>query len=106
MRDYAADTWVDVAPLPHVFVVNLGDAMARWTGHTYNSTLHRVINRSGRERYSIPFFYNGNPDHIIHTLPTCIPLHGAEAYAPVTVEEHLRHRYQETYGRISSLVLV
>lgn len=89
--------WRDVTPMPGAFVVNLGDLLARWTNDLYRSTLHRVINLSGRERYSIPFFFDGNPDYRIECLPTCLPENGIAKYAATTQIEHLKEMYHRTY---------
>ena len=48
--------WVEAPPLPGTFIINLGTAMQIWTNGEFSSTPHRVINRSGAGRYSIPFF--------------------------------------------------
>ena len=52
--------WVSAPPYKGSYVINIGDMMKTWTDGIYASTPHRVINRSGRERYSVPFFVNPN----------------------------------------------
>ena len=50
--------WVEAPPIPGTFIINLGDLMQIWSNGEFSSTPHRVINRSGADRYSIPFFAN------------------------------------------------
>jgi isopenicillin N synthase-like dioxygenase len=87
--------WIDAPPIPGTFVVNLGDMIARWTNNRYRSTLHRVVNRSGRDRYSIPFFYTGNPDHLVECIPTCRVAGEAPHYPAITVAGHIAERYRQ-----------
>jgi isopenicillin N synthase-like dioxygenase len=95
--DQASGGWIHADPLPGTFVVNLGDMIARWTNDRYRSTLHRVVNVSGRERYSVPFFYVGNCDHVVGCIPTCLAPGERPKYPPTTVEAHLREMYRRTY---------
>lgn len=92
------ETWIDAVPVPGTYVVNIGDMFARWTNDRYRSTLHRVVNKSGRDRYSIPFFYSGNPDHRVACLPNCLGEGETPRYAPTTVEAHYREMYRRTYA--------
>lgn len=82
--------WLDVPPNKDAYVVNVGDMLERWTNGEYNSTLHRVINTSGTDRYSVPFFYDGNLDCVLK------PLDGSEREA-ITVEQHMKSRYKASY---------
>ncbi|MBU2935151.1 MULTISPECIES: isopenicillin N synthase family dioxygenase [Pacificibacter] len=95
--DAASDGWIHADPVPGTFVVNLGDMIARWTNDRYRSTLHRVMNTSGRERYSIPFFYVGNPDYEVKCIPTCLEPGESPKYDTITVEGHLNSMYKKTY---------
>lgn len=87
----ATNEWFDVAPRRDAYVVNVGDMLNVWTGGLYKSTVHRVINRSGSDRYSIPFFLDGNPDCRIQSLAK-----DGEG-GTFTVEEHMMSRYSATY---------
>lgn len=91
-------SWIHAEPIPGTFIVNLGDMIARWTNERYRSTLHRVVNESGRERYSIPFFYVGNPDHVVECLPNCLAPGEQPKFPPITVEDHLKAMYQRSYA--------
>ena len=61
--------WVSVAPPPpgHL-VVNLGKNMEVWSGDRFRATLHRVVMEGGRDRYSVPFFYESNLDAEVRPL--------------------------------------
>lgn len=90
-------SWIHVPPLPDTFVVNLGDLIAHWTNDRYRSTMHRVVNASGRERYSIPFFFTGNPDYVVKCLPGCTDEEHPVRYRPTIVVAHLAACYRRTY---------
>jgi isopenicillin N synthase-like dioxygenase len=98
IQDTDTGAWFEAPPIPGTFVVNCGDLIARWTNHRFRSNPHRVINRSGRERYSVPFFFSGNYDYVVECLPTCLAPGEAPQYPPITTEAHLADRYAATYG--------
>jgi isopenicillin N synthase-like dioxygenase len=50
--------WVGAPPIEDSFVVNIGDVLQYWSNGRYSSTPHRVVNRNGVDRYSIPYFVN------------------------------------------------
>jgi isopenicillin N synthase-like dioxygenase len=95
--DQGSDGWIHADPVPETFVVNLGDMISRWTNDRYRSTVHRVVNASGRERYSVPFFYTGNYTHKVSCIPTCLAPGAEPKYPPITVEDHMREMYRRTY---------
>ncbi len=61
-------TWLDVPPSEGGLAVNFGKVLERWCGGTIKATEHRVIG-AGRERMSIPFFYEARADAEIRPLP-------------------------------------
>ncbi|MBO9396420.1 isopenicillin N synthase family oxygenase [Shimia sp. R9_2] len=64
-----AGNWVDAPPMENAFVVNVGDMLHRMSNGKLLSTPHRVINTSGRERYSVPFFFDPHVSTNIAPLP-------------------------------------
>jgi isopenicillin N synthase-like dioxygenase len=60
--------WGAVPPIPGTLVINVGEILKVWTDGIFSSIAHRVINRSGNERYSIPFFMYPSFDALIAPL--------------------------------------
>jgi isopenicillin N synthase-like dioxygenase len=63
-----AGEWLDVPPLEGTLAVNFGQVLEQWTAGRIRATEHRVLG-SGRERFSIPFFYEARADATIAPLP-------------------------------------
>src|SRR5437773_2013307 len=64
--------WLAPPVIPGTFLVNLGNIMKRWSNDRFLSTPHGVVNDSGRDRYSIAFFYSPNVASAIECLPSCV----------------------------------
>ena len=95
------DVWHDVPSVPGAYVVNVGDALARWTNDRWRSTVHRVVvppvDATGScERYSIAFFHNANWDARIECIPTCLAAGAEPRYAPVLAGRHLMDKFLST----------
>lgn len=84
--------WIEAPPRPQSFVVNIGDFLSRITNNRFQSTVHRVLNKSGKERYSIPFFFSPNREATLSTLPTCRDTNKGEEYEEVNAGEYFRER--------------
>ena len=98
-----AGDWIAAPPIADTFVMNVGDILARWSNDRFVSTPHRVINRSGRERYSQPFFFDPNMETNIEVLPSCISPGGKAKYEPVVYGDYLMERIDKNYqGRKKS----
>ncbi|MBL8675317.1 MAG: isopenicillin N synthase family oxygenase [Rhodospirillales bacterium] len=76
--------WIDAPAMPGTFVVNGGQLLRRWTNDRFLATPHRVLNRSGSERYAIPFFVDCSIDHPMECLPGCASPDNPPRY-PVTL---------------------
>jgi isopenicillin N synthase-like dioxygenase len=87
--------WQSVAPVQGALVVNLGDAMARWTNDRWRSTLHRVMVPAAR-RQSIAFFHNANWDARIACLPACLGAGEQPKYTPIQAGPHLMSKFRST----------
>ena len=87
--------WTDVRPPPGAFVCNLGDAMARWTGGRWASTLHRVSNPPpdipSSDRISLVFFHQPNYDAVLSGL-------NEDATEAVTLAEHYIEKIHKAAG--------
>lgn len=90
--------WIEAPPIEGTFVVNIGDMMARWTNDVFASTPHRVINRSGRERMSLPFFFGADYYATIECLETCQSENNPPKYAPVMAGDYLMSIYERTFA--------
>lgn len=64
--------WISAPPVEDAFVINIGDLVAKMTNGKYSSTVHRVVNESGAERYSVAFFIDLDYDALVETVPTCV----------------------------------
>lgn len=91
--------WLVATPIEGTFVINLGDLMMRWTNGVYRSNFHRVNNNvSGRDRYSLPFFYSPRNDALITPVPSCVTPDHPRQFPDCTCAEHMGEMFRRSYG--------
>lgn len=84
--------WIKAQPIPGSFVVNIADCFMRQTNDFFVSTLHRVINKSGKERYSAPFFFGFDRKKLLELIPTCVSEENPMKYPVMTGGEYYEWR--------------
>jgi isopenicillin N synthase-like dioxygenase len=97
VRDPAGD-WIAAPPRPDTFLLNLGDLMPRWSNGRFRSTPHRVVNRSGRARHSIAYFFDPGMDAVIECLPTCSGPAAPPRHAAMRYGDYLMERLDKNYA--------
>ena len=89
--------WIVVPPVENSFVVNIGDSLKMWTNHRFSSTLHRVVNRYGRERYSVGIFTNPDYDAVIKPIATCVDAANPPRFTEMTCGDALVFLYSRIW---------
>ncbi len=94
----ADDTWLEVPADNQRLVVNIGDMLARWTNDRYRSTRHRVVNRSGKIRHTLAYFFDPDPAADLTPLPGCVPEGDTPHYPPATCLSHLLAKIDASFA--------
>jgi isopenicillin N synthase-like dioxygenase len=84
---------------PGSILVNGGDLLRRRTNDRFLATPHRVINRSGQERYAIPFFMDCDYDWRMECLPSCTDAETPSKYEPITYPEYMTWFWNLNYAQ-------
>lgn len=89
--------WIAAPPIEGTFVLNVGDILSRWTNGRLASTPHRVINLSGKDRYSQPFFFDPSMECVVSPLEECLAAGEEARYPPVRYGDYLMERIDKNY---------
>ena len=93
--------WFLAQPPSGAIIVNAGDMLTRWTNGRFLSTPHRVRSLSGRDRYSIPLFYQPNPEQIIECLPSCRGADRPVPESPISARDYFDWFMQQNFAHAS-----
>ncbi len=89
--------WAAMPPIPGTLVVNIGDLLERWSNRRYHSTVHRVINSSGRERLSLVLAYDPNFETLVDPRAFCAE--GETPHdEPITCGDYLLWRFRKAFS--------
>ena len=90
--------WIKATPIPGSIVVNIADCFMRQTNDFFVSTVHRVVNKTGAERYSCPFFFGFDHGMKLEPVPTCVSEDNPMKYPITTSGEYLKWRAAQSKG--------
>lgn len=91
-------TWLEAPAVPGAFITNIGDTLARWTNDAFNSSPHRVINKSTRrDRYSVATFFDPNFDAEIRCIDAFVAEGAAPRHDPIRYEDYYAERMNSNH---------
>ena len=93
-----AGRWIAAEPIPGSLVINIADMMQRWTNGRFVSTPHRVANRTGKDRISVPFFANPDYDATITPLARTFAA-GEKPHEPLACGPYVEAAYRAAWPR-------
>ncbi|XP_015696588.2 1-aminocyclopropane-1-carboxylate oxidase 1-like [Oryza brachyantha] len=98
--------WVDVPPVRHSIVVNLGDQLEVITNGRYKSVMHRVVAQADGNRMSIASFYNPGSDAVISPAPALVEKDAGGTYPRFVFEDYMklyvRHKFEAKEPRFEA----
>jgi len=89
--------WIEAPALDGHLLINNGDMCRRWTNERYRSAPHRVINKTGQTRYSVPFFIGPRLDVRLDCWPTCRGPGETQRPEPLSFGEYLADINRKNY---------
>ncbi|XP_037448434.1 1-aminocyclopropane-1-carboxylate oxidase-like [Triticum dicoccoides] len=107
--------WVDVPPMRHAIVVNIGDQLEVITNGRYKSVMHRVLTRPDGNRMSLASFYNPGADAVIFPAPALVEelseeeaeRAGSAVYPRFVFEDYMnlymRHKFEAKEPRFEAM---
>jgi isopenicillin N synthase-like dioxygenase len=93
----ASGEWIVAPPVEGTFIINLGEMMKLLTNDYFASALHRVVNRSGRQRFSVPYFFNPDYETTLSTLPQFVDDKHPAQFKPIEVGPHMLRFYSNLW---------
>lgn len=90
-------SWIPAPPIKGTFVVNVADILMQWTNGILVSTPHRVRNVAGRDRYSVPFFFDPGIDSVIECLPGILAPGEAPRWPATSWRDYVMERLDKNY---------
>lgn len=84
-----AGDWLPVVPNRDAMVINVGKLLRRWTNGRYKAALHKVVNTSGRERFSIPLFVHPSYHTSIDPMSLVGQAPSGPDFAPIVAGEQV-----------------
>ena len=92
--------WIDAPVIEGAFLVNSGQMLNRWSNGRFRATPHRVINKSGGDRYAIPFFFDCTIDHEMVCLPSCTDAAHPPKFESTTYAKWMTWYQKQNYDHV------
>ncbi|PHT90151.1 hypothetical protein T459_05264, partial [Capsicum annuum] len=95
--------WIPIIPLPHAFIINIGDILEIVTNGAYRSIEHRAVVNSEKERLSIATFYSTKFDRQIGPAPSIISAKNLSKFRSIEAADYVRGYFARKLDKRSYL---